>query len=199
MDVVKYDSGMLESLFLFSFLSQPKGPRLLQLRHQVTADVCRQDLVQASQQFATHEDGGHRRSVGGTTGPIVVFPIVVLCWWWWFQEVKRLLHVSAVGVVVELMHRGADTQTAQETFHHMAHAAAALAEHYHRILLHQLLHLLPRKRHPLLLSRVVFLHFFHATTTTVATVAVVVVVVHAPSILHPGASCVRNQPPKGCK
>ena len=195
------------SYILLSF-SQPKGPRLLQLRHQVAADVRRQDLVQASQQLAAHEDGGHRRSsVGGATaGPIVVFPIVVLlCWWWWwwlFQEAKRLLHVSAVGVVVELMHRGADAQTAQQPLHHMAHAAAALAEHHHRILLHQLLHLLPRKRHPLLLSHIGFLHFFHATTTTVPTTVAavaVVVVVHAPSLDPPPrcelAVCKQNHLP----
>jgi hypothetical protein len=93
------------------------------------------DGVQPAHKLPAHEHGGQRTSAA-------------------VQALQSSLDVGALLALVELVHCRANPQVAEEALHHVTHTAPALAEHHHRILLHQLLHLLHCLRHPLLLTPV---------------------------------------------
>jgi hypothetical protein len=147
--------------------SQPKGACLLEERYQFTADMRSHDVVKATEQLTSHKDGGHSgRPVANRIGAVVAVATQV-------QAQQHLLNVGPLRVLVELMDGWPHSQVAQQPLHHMAHAAAALAEHHHRILRHQPLHQLHCARHPLLLL-----------PGPLALLPVIVIVLHPAQIHH---------------
>ncbi|KAJ9691059.1 hypothetical protein PVL29_013299 [Vitis rotundifolia] len=93
---------------------QPESSGSFQERDQGAVNVTSHESFDTAQELATHKDNRDRMLAAG-------------------ELVQDGLHFGAILLLVELHDSGSYSKAEKQLFHHVAHAAAADAEHHHRI------------------------------------------------------------------